>query len=85
MPKLNKEQFLQAVKELVISKTLVSESEFTPESRFVEDLGLDSLDKAELIMDLMQEFEVHIPENDQVQITTLGEAAEYTYLIYSKK
>ncbi len=81
---LNKEEFAQKVKKLLAWKSGLEETEFTLESRLTEDLDLDSLDRAELMLDFMQEFNIDIPYNNQ-PITTLDQAIEYLYPIYSKK
>jgi acyl carrier protein len=52
----------------------VDESEITEEASFEDDLGADSLDLAELVMGLEEEFDVIIPDEEAEQITTVGEA-----------
>ena len=49
----------------------------TPQARFVEDLGADSLDVVELVMRFEEEFEIEIPDEDAEKITTVGEAVSY--------
>jgi acyl carrier protein len=49
----------------------------TEESDFIEDLGADSLDIVELIMELEEEFELEIPDEDAEQIATIGDAVQY--------
>ena len=48
-----------------------------PESHFVNDLGADSLDTVELIMEFEEEFGIEIPDDDAENITTVGSAVEY--------
>jgi acyl carrier protein len=63
------------VKEIIIKKLGVDESEVTPEASFKNDLGADSLDIVELIMKFEKEFNIGIPD-DQI-IDTVGEAIQY--------
>ncbi len=49
----------------------------TPQARFVEDLGADSLDVVELVMRFEEEFEIEIPDEDAEKITTVGDAVGY--------
>ena len=63
------------VKEIIIKKLGVDESEVTPEASFKNDLGADSLDIVELILKFEKEFNIGIPD-DQI-INTVGEAIQY--------
>jgi len=63
------------VKEIIIKKLGVDESEVTPEASFKNDLGADSLDIVELIMKFEKEFNIGIPD-DQI-IDTVSEAIQY--------
>ena len=63
------------VKEIIIKKLGVDESEVTPEASFKNDLGADALDIVELIMKFEKEFNIGIPD-DQI-IDTVGEAIQY--------
>jgi acyl carrier protein len=61
-----------------IAETLgVSASDISPESSFVNDLGHDSLDTAELVMELEEEFDIQIPDDDAERIQTVGDAIRY--------
>ena len=62
------------VKKLVAEALAVEEAKITPESRFVEDLGADSLDTVELVMALEEEFDCDIPDEEVEKITSVGEA-----------
>ena len=62
------------VKEIIVEKLGVKESEVTPEANFTNDLGADSLDTVELIMELEKEFNITIPDDQAEKITTVGEA-----------
>ncbi|MBI1225798.1 MAG: acyl carrier protein [Bacteroidetes bacterium] len=65
------------VKSLIVEKLGVEESEVTPEASFTNDLGADSLDTVELIMELEKEFDISIPDEQAEKIQTVGQAIEY--------
>ena len=65
------------VKEIIVDKLGVSEGKVVPEAQFIEDLGADSLDTVELVMAFEDEFDVEIPDDDALQITTVKSAYEY--------
>jgi acyl carrier protein len=67
----------QRVKNIIIEKLGVEESEVTPEASFTNDLGADSLDTVELIMEFEKEFEVSIPDEHAENISTVGQAVAY--------
>ncbi len=62
------------VKSLIVEKLGVKETEVTPEASFTTDLGADSLDTVELIMDLEKEFGVQISDEDAQKIVSVGDA-----------
>ncbi len=66
-----------SVKKIIIDKLGVDESEVTPEASFTNDLGADSLDTVELIMEFEKEFNISIPDEQAENITTVGEAVAY--------
>ncbi len=65
------------VKKIIVDKLGVDESEVTPEASFTNDLGADSLDTVELIMEFEKEFNISIPDEQAEGITTVGEAIAY--------
>jgi len=65
------------VKEIIIDKLGVDESEVTPKASFKNDLGADSLSALELIMEFEKEFNIGIPEDQAESISTVGEAIRY--------
>ncbi|MFA6831446.1 MAG: acyl carrier protein [Bacteroidaceae bacterium] len=65
------------VVELIVEKLSVSESEVTMEANFTNDLGADSLDTVELIMELEKEFNITIPDDDAEKIVTVQNAVDY--------
>lgn len=70
------EQF-DKVKEVIIDKLGVEDSKITMDAKFIDDLGADSLDTVELIMQFEEEFNIEIPDEDAETLTTVGEAVEY--------
>ena len=65
------------VKAIIVDKLVIDESEVTNNSNFMSDLGADSLDTVELIMEFEKEFDLQIPDDDAEKITTVGEAIKY--------
>lgn len=65
------------VKEIIMEKLAVEESVVTPEASFTNDLGADSLDTVELIMEFEKEFNISIPDDQAESITTVGQAISY--------
>ena len=65
------------VKHLIVDKLGVEEDSIKPEAHFVNDLGADSLDTVELIMEFEEEFGIEIPDEDAENITTVGTAVDY--------
>lgn len=65
------------VKSIIVDKLGVDESEVTPEASFTNDLGADSLDTVELIMEFEKEFEISIPDEEAEKIATVGAAIKY--------
>jgi acyl carrier protein len=65
------------VKAIIVDKLGVDESEVTPEASFTNDLGADSLDTVELIMEFEKEFNIGIPDDQAENIATVGDAIKY--------
>jgi acyl carrier protein len=65
------------VTSIIVDKLGVDESDITPEASFTNDLGADSLDTVELIMEFEKEFDITIPDEDAEQIATVGDAVTY--------
>lgn len=65
------------VKEIVMNKLGVEESAVTPEASFTNDLGADSLDTVELVMEFEKVFGIQIPDEDAEKIGTVGDAINY--------
>lgn len=67
----------ERVKQIIADELGVDESEVTPNARFIDDLGADSLDVVELVMKLEEEFGIDIPDEDAEKIVSVREAIEY--------
>ena len=65
------------VKSIIVDKLGVDEKEVTPTASFTNDLGADSLDTVELIMEFEKEFNIAIPDDQAEKISTVGEAIAY--------
>lgn len=65
------------VTKIIVNKLGVDEADVTADASFIDDLGADSLDTVELIMELEKEFDVSIPDEDAENIITAGKAIEY--------
>lgn len=70
-------EIAQKVKSIIVDKLGVEESEVTPEASFTNDLGADSLDTVELIMEFEKEFNISIPDDQAETIATVGQAIAY--------
>ena len=67
----------EKVNSIIVEKLGVEASEVTPEASFTNDLGADSLDTVELIMEFEKEFSVSIPDDQAENIQTVGQAIAY--------
>ena len=65
------------VKAIIVDKLGVDENEITTDSSFTNDLGADSLDTVELIMEFEKEFNIAIPDDQAEKIATVGQAVDY--------
>lgn len=65
------------VKEIIVNKLGVDDGQITPEASFTNDLGADSLDTVELVMEFEKAFNLTIPDEDAEKITTVGDAIKY--------
>jgi acyl carrier protein len=62
---------------ILIEKLGIPESQITSDASFVRDLGIDSLDYAELVMEFEQSFDIKIPDDDAEKMQTIGQAIAY--------
>src|SRR5687768_17831698 len=67
----------EKVIEIVCDQLGVSKDKVTPQTSFVNDLGADSLDTVELVMEFEEEFDINIPDEDAEKIQTVGDAIKY--------
>ena len=65
------------VKKIIVEKLNIEEDQVTPEASFTNDLGADSLDTVELIMEFEREFDVNIPDEQAEAIVTVGDAINF--------
>lgn len=65
------------VKAIIVDKLGVDEEEVTPTASFTDDLGADSLDTVELIMEFEKEFDIQIPDDKAEKIATVGDAITF--------
>ncbi len=67
----------EKIKAIIVDKLGVDESEVTTEANFINDLGADSLDTVELIMEFEKEFDIQIPDDKAEMIATVGDAVSF--------
>jgi acyl carrier protein len=67
----------ERVKQIIVEQLSVDERNVTPEAKFVDDLGADSLDLVELVMALEEEYNTEISDEDAEKIQTVGDAIKY--------
>ena len=65
------------VKDIIVDRLGVDAEKVTPEASFKDDLGADSLDIAELVIELEDEFDMEIPDEEAEKINTVGDAVKY--------
>ena len=70
-------EIIDKVQAIIAEKLSVDAAEVTPEKSFTNDLGADSLDTVELIMEFEKEFGIQIPDEAAEQISTVGDASKY--------
>jgi len=74
---MSSEEVLEKVKGIIVEQLGVAENTVTSEASFIDDLGADSLDIVELIMELEEEFDMEIPDADAEKIVTVNDVVEY--------
>jgi acyl carrier protein len=72
-----KSKYFRSIKAIIVDKLGVNESEILPDACFISDLGADSLDLVELVMEFEKEFNIAIPDDEAEQISTINQAIEY--------
>ncbi len=74
---MSAEEIKDKVYDIIVSKMGVNKDQIKLESKFADDLGADSLDTVELIMELENEFDIQIPDEDAEKISTVQQAIDY--------
>ena len=69
------------VKDIVLDKLGTEENKITEAASFMDDLGADSLDTVELIMEMEEEFGIEIPDEEAEKLATVGDAVSYIYSV----
>ena len=70
-------EIIERVQGIIAEKLSVNAADVTPEKSFTNDLGADSLDTVELIMEFEKEFGISIPDDQAEKISTVGDAIDY--------
>ena len=65
------------VKDIIVDQLGVSADQVTPEAKFVEDLGADSLDTVELVMAFEEEFDIEVPDEEAEKLQSVGDVVTY--------
>ena len=68
---------LDKVVDILVNRIGIARTEATPDANFIKDLGIDSLDYAEIVMEFEQSFDIRIPDSDAEKLSTVGQAVEY--------
>jgi len=72
-------EIAEQVARILVDKLGLAETEITPDANLVKDLGIDSLDYAELVMEFEQAFDIRIPDEDAEQLDTIDDAINYIH------
>ena len=67
----------QKIKDIIVEQLSVNAEHVTPEAKFIEDLGADSLDIVELVMAFEEEFGVEVPDSDAEKLLSVGDVVKY--------
>ena len=67
----------QKITQILVDKLGIAQTEVTEDANFIKDLGIDSLDYAELVMEFEQTFDIKIPDDDAEQLQTIKQAVTY--------
>ena len=67
----------QRVKDIVVEQLGVKPEQVTPQAKFIEDLGADSLDTVELVMELEEEFGIEVPDDQAEKLQSVGDVIKY--------
>ena len=67
----------ETITDILVDKLGISPTEVTPDDNFIKDLGIDSLDYAEIVMEFEQVFDIRIPDQDAEKFETIKDAVSY--------
>lgn len=67
----------ERVKQIIMENLSVNAEQVTPDAKFIEDLGADSLDVVELVMAFEEQFDVEVPDEDAEKLLTVGDVVKY--------
>ena len=79
------ENFKEKFDHLIVEKLGVDREQITPDVKFTDQLGADSLDMVELVMEFEKEFNINIPDDDAEKIKTVADADKYILNMLNKK
>ena len=71
------ESIEEKIKGIIVEQLGVNEDQVTPEAKFIEDLGADSLDTVELVMAFEEEFNIEVPDEEAEKLTSVGDVVSY--------
>ncbi|RLD22941.1 MAG: acyl carrier protein [Bacteroidetes bacterium] len=71
------EEISKEVENILVNKLGIAATEVTADANLIKDLGIDSLDYAELVMEFEQTFDIRIPDNDAELLSTVNQAVKY--------
>ena len=71
------DEIAKKVEEILVDKLGIAPTEVTSDANLIKDLGIDSLDYAELVMEFEQTFDIRIPDNDAEKLSTVNQTIEY--------
>lgn len=74
---MDKKEIEGKITEILVEHLGITPEEITPEASFIEDLGADSLDTVELVMELEETFDMQIPDEEAEKLTTVGAVSDY--------
>lgn len=82
---MSKDSLEPKIVEIIANQLSLRDEEIKPDSRFVEDLGADSLDIVELIMEMEEEFDIEIPDEQVEKMTTVKDVTDYISKIVAQE